>query len=173
VATPARHTARPLASPGFDRGDERLPFVEVDRNGLEILDRTECLRLLGTAALGRIGITVGALPVVLPVNFRLVGERIVLRAAPGTKLDAATRHAVVAFEVDDIDPFSHLGWSVVVTGMARCVTDPREREALTSSRVPRWAPRGEDCVVAVNSDIITGRRIGVRRLREGGRHDHA
>ena len=79
-------------------------FVEVDRNGLEVLDRQECLRLLATATIGRIGITLGALPVILPVNFRLVDDRIVFRTGVGTKLDAATCNTIVAFEVDAVDP---------------------------------------------------------------------
>ncbi len=36
--------------------------MQLDRNGLEILDREECLRLLEFATLGRIGFTSGALP---------------------------------------------------------------------------------------------------------------
>ena len=83
--------------------------VEIDRNGLEILDREACLRLLATRSLGRIGCTSGALPIVLPVNFRLVGDVIVVRTGFGTKLHAAADNAVVAFEVDEIDPVSHLG----------------------------------------------------------------
>jgi hypothetical protein len=47
--------------------------MEIDRNGLEVLSRHECLRLLGTATLGRIGVTSDALPTVLPVNFRFDG----------------------------------------------------------------------------------------------------
>src|SRR5690348_15001388 len=122
---------------------------DLDRNGLEVLDRDECLRLLTTATLGRIGISSGALPVILPVNFRLVGDAIVFRTAPGTKLDAATRGAVVAFEVDDMDPIEHTGWSVMVTGVARPVTEPAALAAVRPERVARWAPLGDECVVAV------------------------
>jgi uncharacterized protein len=132
---------------------------ELDRNGLEVLDRDECLRLLATASLGRIGITSGALPVILPVNFRLVGESIVFRTASGTKLDAATRGAVVAFEVDAMDPIEHTGWSVMVTGIARPVTDPAEVDAIRPERVARWAPLGEGCLVAVSTELVDGRRI--------------
>src|SRR6187401_2874753 len=64
--------------------------MEIDRNGLEVLDRAECLRLLSTATLGRIGVQYGALPTVLPVNFVLDGCDIVIRTGRGTKLDAAT-----------------------------------------------------------------------------------
>jgi nitroimidazol reductase NimA-like FMN-containing flavoprotein (pyridoxamine 5'-phosphate oxidase superfamily) len=130
----------------------------LDRNGLEVLDREECLRLLGTATLGRIGISSGALPVILPVNFRLVGDSIVFRTASGTKLDAATRGAVVAFEVDAMDPIEHTGWSVMVTGVARQVTDAAEL-GIRPERIARWAPLAEDCLVAVSTDIVSGRRI--------------
>ena len=131
--------------------------VDVDRNGLEILDRDECLRLLGTATLGRMGLSSGTTPMVLPVNFRLDGERILVRTGRGTKLDAALRNAVVAFEADDFDPVYHSGWSVVVTGVAREVTDPGELDDLPP--VARWAPRGDTRVVAVSTELVSGRRI--------------
>lgn len=134
-------------------------MVEVDRNGLEVLDRDECLRLLTAATIGRIGVSMGALPVVLPINFRLVDERIVFRTGVGTKLDAASADAVVAFEVDDFDPFSHTGWSVVVTGTAHEVTDAAAIAVLRLSHVPRWAPVGDDRVVAIDTDRVSGRRI--------------
>lgn len=133
--------------------------MEYDRNGLEVLDRAECLRLLRSATIGRLGITAGALPTVLPVNFRLVGDRILFRTGTGSKLEAATSNAVVAFEVDDMDPVWHTGWSVVVTGVAREVTDPDDLAALVDARIPRWAPEDSDRVVEVSTEIVTGRRI--------------
>ncbi len=51
-----------------DRAETRLELMHVDRNGLEVLEREECLRLLAGATIGRLGITIGTLPVVLPVN---------------------------------------------------------------------------------------------------------
>jgi nitroimidazol reductase NimA-like FMN-containing flavoprotein (pyridoxamine 5'-phosphate oxidase superfamily) len=133
--------------------------MEIDRNGLEVLEREACLRLLDSVTLGRIGVSSGALPCVLPVNFRLVDDQVVFRTGIGTKLDAATQHAVVAFEVDQMDPITHEGWSVMVTGVAREVTDPRELDRLASERIPRWAPTGDGRVVAVSTDLVTGRRI--------------
>lgn len=134
--------------------------MEIDRNGLEVLGRDECLRLIGSATLGRLAITSRALPLVLPVNFRLVGERVVFRTGLGTKLDAATSGNVVAFEVDDMDPLWHTGWSVLVTGVAHEVTDHAERAELEALGIPRWAPAAADRIVAVDTDVITGRRIG-------------
>lgn len=133
--------------------------MEIDRNGLEILGREECLRLLATATLGRVGLSSGALPYVLPVNFRLVGDDVVFRTAPGTKLEAATRNAVVAFEVDHVDVMCHEGWSVMVTGVARAVEDPDELAALGADRIPRWAPGPDGRVVAISTDLVSGRRL--------------
>jgi len=133
--------------------------VEVDRNGLEVLDREECLRLLERATLGRVGVTTAALPSVLPVNFRLAGDRIVFRTGTGTKLAAATRNAVVAFEVDDIDPVNHTGWSVVVTGVARPVVDPDDLARLNGLGIARWAAGDDGHVVEVSLEIVSGRRI--------------
>jgi uncharacterized protein len=132
----------------------------VDRNGLEVLARAECLRLLEQTTLGRVAVTVGALPAVLPVNYRLVDDRIVFRTSDGSKLDAATRNAVVAFEVDEMEPMGHTGWSVMVTGLTREVTDARELEALESANIPRWAPVGGERIVEISTDMISGRRIG-------------
>jgi nitroimidazol reductase NimA-like FMN-containing flavoprotein (pyridoxamine 5'-phosphate oxidase superfamily) len=133
--------------------------VQIDRNGLEILSRDECLTLLGTRLLGRVGCTSGALPIVLPVNFRLVGDAIVFRTGAGTKLAAATDNAVVAFEVDDMDPMAHTGWSVLVTGFARVVTNQFELDALRAANVPRWAPGEDGRVVSISTDLVSGRRL--------------
>jgi uncharacterized protein len=145
--------------------------TQVDRNGLEVLDRADCVRLLRTAFLGRIGISAGALPMILPVNFRVEGDRILFRTGVGTKLDAATRNAVVAFEADDIDPMYHSGWSVVVTGVAREVADPDDRAVYTT---PRWAPGQSERLVQVSIDEISGRRLDGFQLQSGwALHDSA
>ncbi|MEY2571657.1 MAG: hypothetical protein QOE63_2007 [Acidimicrobiaceae bacterium] len=141
-----------------------MQAMEVDSNGLEVLERDECLRLLASATIGRIGFTSGALPTVLPINFHLDGDRIVVRTGRGSKLDAALRNAVVAFEVDEIDPIHHSGWSVAVTGIASEVTDPNELDAEHRTATARWAPTGDEAVIAISTELVTGRRItaGVR-----------
>lgn len=133
--------------------------LNLDRNGLEILERDECLRLLGSVRLGRVAITSGALPLVLPVRFGLVGEEIVFRTGEGTKLDAATRNAVVAFEADWFDADDGSGWSVVVTGMARELLDHSRLEALVHTPAPRLAPGCGARAVVIDTDIISGRRL--------------
>ena len=131
----------------------------MDRNGLEMIERTECLRLLRGVAVGRIGVDSEALPAILPVNFRAEDDRILIRTSVGTKLDAAVRGAVVAFEADDFDLFSHSGWSVLVRGVARRVTDAGDLRHLASSPLARWAPSDGHHVVAISTDLVTGRRL--------------
>jgi uncharacterized protein len=102
-----------------------------------------------------------ALPVILPVNFLFDRDRdrVLIRTTTGTKLDAATRHAVVAFEVDDFDSFSHTGWSVCVTGVARKVTDRDDLDYINRLPLAHWAPDAADHVIAMSTEIVTGRRI--------------
>jgi nitroimidazol reductase NimA-like FMN-containing flavoprotein (pyridoxamine 5'-phosphate oxidase superfamily) len=132
--------------------------MEIDRNGLEVLARDECLRLLGKATIGRVGLSVDALPSVLPVNFCVVDERIYLRTAPGPKLSAALDGQVVAFEVDDFDAVYHTGWSVVVTGRAYEVTDDDELEMVRIAPAP-WAPLSGTRVVGITTELVSGRRV--------------
>jgi nitroimidazol reductase NimA-like FMN-containing flavoprotein (pyridoxamine 5'-phosphate oxidase superfamily) len=149
--------------------------MEVDRNGLEVLPREECLRLVTSAHIGRVAISVDALPAVFPVNYVVDDGRIVFRTAEGTKLDAATANAVVAFEVDSVDPIYHTGWSVLVQGLAREITDPRALERARKLPLRPWANHGRDRFVQVSTDVVSGRRLsqppapdGVTGPRVGG-----
>jgi nitroimidazol reductase NimA-like FMN-containing flavoprotein (pyridoxamine 5'-phosphate oxidase superfamily) len=131
--------------------------------GVRELSRDECLHRLGRASFGRVGATSGALPTILPVNYRLVHDRVVFRTSPGTKLALAAAGAVVAFEVDEVDPLSHAGWSVLVIGRGRLVVDPAEQAALDAEGVPRWASGPEERYVTVSTTTVTGREIGIPR----------
>lgn len=135
------------------------PFVSLDRNGLIVLPRDECVRLLAQATFGRVAVSMGALPVILPVNYRLVGERVVFRTSPGSKLDAATTGAVVSFEVDSIEPLSHAGWSVIVTGVASEITNPTDLAEVLAANVPHWAHGSGDRVVEVPLSMVSGRLL--------------
>jgi nitroimidazol reductase NimA-like FMN-containing flavoprotein (pyridoxamine 5'-phosphate oxidase superfamily) len=134
--------------------------MELDRNVLEVLGREECLRLLAGRAFGRIGLTSGALPVVLPVNYAMAEGSVILKTGRGSKLDAATRNAVVAFEVDEVDERARTGWSVVVTGVAEEVTDPEQIKRLERLPLDRWAPGENGRFVRISTELVTGRRLG-------------
>ena len=133
--------------------------VELDVNGMEILERQDCLALLTTVPVGRIGLSVRALPVVLPVNFVLCDDEVIVRTAPGTKLTAAMSNAVVAFEADAFDPVRHGGWSVLVQGTTRVLRDPVEIERAQHLPLRPWASDPGDWFIAVGTDVVTGRRV--------------
>ncbi|MEV0379338.1 pyridoxamine 5'-phosphate oxidase family protein [Nonomuraea sp. NPDC050643] len=133
--------------------------MRLDSSGLQVLTREECLRLLASTPIGRIVFTDRALPAVQPVTFHLDGDAIVIRTGSGSKLAAATRRAVVAFEVDAFDPGPRTGWSVTVVGHARAVTEPAELERLARLPLHPWAPGGRDHYIVVRAEQVTGRRI--------------
>lgn len=133
--------------------------MDIDGNGLEVLPREECLSLLRRARIGRVAISVDALPAVLPVNFTLIGEDIVFRTNPGAKMDAARANNVVAFEVDDVDPVYQTGWSVLVQGMAREVIEPTQVAEMRRAPLRAWAGSGRDHFVRLPTDHVSGRRI--------------
>ena len=135
------------------------------RTGIETLDRETCLKLLATQEVGRVAVVDHGRPYVVPVNYALDGEAVVFRSGVGTKLDGISR-SLVAFEVDELDPATRSGWSVLVQGWAQEVT-PLDRPDLVE-RVSRlelhpWAAGNRPSIVRVTADIVTGRRVGPRR----------
>jgi nitroimidazol reductase NimA-like FMN-containing flavoprotein (pyridoxamine 5'-phosphate oxidase superfamily) len=129
-----------------------------ERTGLEELDRGECLRLLGLAPLGRLGVVIGGRPLVFPVNFTLDGQVIVLRTAAGTKLHAA-RNGPVAFECDGIDGAYHTGWSVLALGDAEEVMHPSEIGRLERLPLTPWCDAAKPVWLRIRPKSLTGRRI--------------
>lgn len=134
--------------------------MELDRHGLEKLDRDQCLTLLGTRSIGRVAVTIAALPAIFPVNFTLMDDDIVFRSSPGSKLTAAAQRAVVAFEVDDVDNMYHSGWSVLVVGPASEITDRAELERAERLPLTPWAPGSKGHYIRIRSELVSGRRIG-------------
>jgi nitroimidazol reductase NimA-like FMN-containing flavoprotein (pyridoxamine 5'-phosphate oxidase superfamily) len=132
--------------------------LQVDDNGLEVLDRAQCLSLLSTVPVGRVGVSIRALPVVLPVNFVVVDEQVMFRTGAGTKLRAASDGAVVAFEADAYDEATRLGWSVLIQGVAR-VIDGAGGTGPGLEHLGAWGNGNVDDVVVVAATMITGRRI--------------
>ncbi len=124
------------------------------------LDRVECLELMRTAALGRVGLEIAGVLTVLPVNFAVLDDHVVFRSAPGSKLSMALMGARVAFEVDDADPETGAGWSVLVVGAASEVTDPRRLRVVHNLPLHAWAGGERDHVIRIATERVTGRRVG-------------
>jgi nitroimidazol reductase NimA-like FMN-containing flavoprotein (pyridoxamine 5'-phosphate oxidase superfamily) len=125
-------------SPGFavglrESGMRRFP---TDHAGLEILPFEECLRLLASVSVGRVGFVADGEVVVLPVNHFVDGQDVVFRTAHGSKVSAAEGQNRAAFEADYYNEQTRSGWSVLVNGRAEVVGAEAEiqRLGVSSSR---------------------------------------
>jgi nitroimidazol reductase NimA-like FMN-containing flavoprotein (pyridoxamine 5'-phosphate oxidase superfamily) len=131
------------------------------RPGILELTPERCLRLLKTVSVGRVGVTVDALPSVLPVNFVVDDGTIVFRTVRGSKLDTATVGMVVAFEADHYGAETdRWGWSVLVRGVAEEITESADLERVRSLPLESWAFDGSaDRYLKIAPTLISGRRI--------------
>ena len=127
--------------------------------GLEALTEEQCRELLAAGLVGRVGVTIHGLPVIMPVNYALVDGDIVFRTSDGTKLQAATEHAVIAFQVDTHDAASHSGWSVQAIGRSSIVMDEQEQAALDQFEITPWAGGERNKYIRLRPELTTGRRI--------------
>lgn len=127
--------------------------------GFEELPKDECLRLLASVRLGRIIYTLQALPAVAVVNFAMHDGGVVFRINGGSRLGAAIRHVVVAFEADEFDQDTHGGWSVTIVGTADEVTDAGQVAALSALSLDPWAFGGGEHFIRISPDIVNGRRV--------------
>ena len=136
--------------------EDRMPAQTAAR--LETLTVEECLRLLESQAVGRLGFVDDGRPQVLPVNYRFHEGAVVFRTTHGRLLDAIHLSAA-AFEIDEIDNARHTGWSVVVHGRAEEVSRAEELPAFRGLPLTSWAPGDRDHYVQILPRTITGRRI--------------
>ncbi|MFF2203337.1 helix-turn-helix domain-containing protein [Streptomyces sp. NPDC058145] len=122
---------------------------------------SECRTLLAMHGVGRLAVPTPSGPVIVPVNYTVVDGAIVFRTARGaTPSQAAGLH--VAFEVDRIDDAFSQGWSVLVRGPARAVTDRHEQLRLAERAYSMpWAGGPRSVWVRIDPFTITGRRITV------------
>jgi nitroimidazol reductase NimA-like FMN-containing flavoprotein (pyridoxamine 5'-phosphate oxidase superfamily) len=125
------------------------------------LDRTQALELLAAVGYGRVVFTLGALPAIRPVNHLVDNGKIVIRTRLTAKLATVASPpdgTVVAYQADELDPIRRVGWSVVVTGIARPVTDAT-RLARYQQLLHPWVDQVTDTVIGIQPEIITGFRV--------------
>lgn len=127
--------------------------------GLELLTEEQALDLLTSGEVGRIGLTIGAMPAIFPVNYRVIDGAIVFRTAPGSKLSAAAESAVVAFEVDDYQLADRTGWSVLAVGQAEVVHDLAMIFKLLDAQLQPLPGGRRSSIVRIEPTFVSGRRI--------------
>jgi hypothetical protein len=127
---------------------------------MDVLTNSQCLALLRTVSVGRIGISVpeGA-PEIIPINFVVDRGTVVFRTAPGTKFAAALEHRPVSFEADGYVAADSEAWSVVIKGTSAPIVG--QEQLLETYRLPLfpWQPAPKNNFVRIEPDEITGRRF--------------
>jgi hypothetical protein len=102
---------------------------------------------------------------VLPVNYKLHEGTIVFRTAHDSPTDEDLRTGIrgaqfkVAFEIDDIDPASRAGWSVLIQGSVHHVESDAERASVLGARVEPWAGGARELFLRIVPTRVTGRRV--------------
>lgn len=127
---------------------------------IEELSRDECLALLRGSRVGRVGISIRALPAILPVNFVVIDDAIVVcMSGPSTELHANIG-SVVAFEVDCPDEAGFVEWSVLVHAIALELSEVARLDLARSLWLEAW-PLEEraDRFVVMSTTMMSGQRF--------------
>ena len=117
----------------------------------DALSERECWELLATVSVGRLALSVRALPVIVPVQYYLSGRRLAVCLGHHELSERSLDETIIAFAADSIDPAARSGWSVQVQGR---------------SVIPRGLRIGTDCgwpaaaqIVEIEPGTISGHRM--------------
>jgi nitroimidazol reductase NimA-like FMN-containing flavoprotein (pyridoxamine 5'-phosphate oxidase superfamily) len=133
----------------------------VSEAALESLGEDECLELLRGARYGRVAVvTDQGRPEIFPVNFSLHGRTVVFVTGSAV-MQAWAPLGHVAFEADSIDPSTHEGWDVVVSGEGADITGSLDDRSVTvrHDTIDEWAPGPKNHWISIVNPRFTGRRL--------------
>ena len=91
----------------------------------------ECLELLASHQVGRVAYCDDLGPVVLPVNYVIDHDTVLIQLSPHSTLARNLRSTPASFEIDEFDDYNQSGWSVLVRGAATYVDPADLRDATT------------------------------------------
>ena len=119
-----------------------------------------CGELLASHCRGRIAWTAPDGPQMLPVSYTMLNQRIILRTSPYGVLSQLVRRQAVAFEVEELQPDSSSGWTVLVRGTVQELDRANlqvGRAALDT--VTAWAPGSRNLLLAITARSVSGREF--------------
>lgn len=128
-----------------------------------------CREHLADGTIGRVGWSTDKGPQILPVTYVMHDDQIVFRTDPRGPLARLQGGEPVVFEVDDFDPSTRHGWSVVVRGRAYATRHSARADQLWREADPvPWAAGERPLFISITLDELTGRVI---TRRAGGLDD--
>jgi transcriptional regulator with XRE-family HTH domain len=129
---------------------------------LHDLTEAECRALIAPGGVGRfLFVQAGRGPVAVPVNFKMDGADVVFRTSRDSVVADGIGQQPVSFDVDHIDDALSEGWSVLLTGTARLITDSAELGRAQALDIEPWAGRDRELYVRLAPSEVSGRRIRV------------
>ncbi len=124
------------------------------------LTERECLEILHNATIARVGLSVGALPVIFPVFITMVDDLVVFPTHVGTSLASGAIGSILALQTDTFDPVEQAGSSVLARGYAELLADPDRARVARDRLHPIWASDARSQLVQVAPSLLTGRHFG-------------
>jgi nitroimidazol reductase NimA-like FMN-containing flavoprotein (pyridoxamine 5'-phosphate oxidase superfamily) len=127
------------------------------------LSAVECESLLRGGVAGRVALSTPSGPHIIPVNYSVVDDAIVVRTSPYSLLGTYGRNTTFAFEIDSFDPARERGWSVQARGRIEAVTDRLELNRIREVAEPQpWAGGVRPLHLRLRWNELSGRRLGER-----------
>jgi len=125
------------------------------------LSSRQCAALLRLGMVGRVAFSTPAGPHMVPVNYAVVDEAIVVRTSPYSLLGTHGRNTVVAFGVDGFDHELERGWSVQARGRMEVVTSHQELDRIREVADPSpWANGVRALHLRLDWTELSGRQLG-------------
>jgi len=135
------------------------------KTGMTIHEPDVCWKLLRSAEVGRLAVSIKDQPDIFPINFVVDHGTVVFRTAEGTKLAAAVLGRGVAFEADGFDAGAGEAWSVVIKGRAEEVLKMIEVFEATDLPLFPWLTSPKPRFVRIVPESVTGRTFRVASKR--------
>ncbi len=124
----------------------------------------ECERLLRAAVFGRVGFSTPDRMEVIPVNYSVMGDAVLVRTPVGSLLDRHADGASLLLEVDQVDHERWHGWSVVARGRGERIEEGQLTISERGSPGPPSWVSGRDVWIRLRWDEVTGRKLGAGEL---------
>ncbi len=125
------------------------------------LAQRECEDLVRAGVFGRVAFTGAGDLHVIPVNYAVADDAIVMRTEPESLLARHGAGTRLAFEIDHVDHAAWCGWSVVARGVGELVTSDEEIARIERIWRPRpWAAGDRSTYVRMPWHQLHGRRLG-------------
>lgn len=121
------------------------------------LSEAECWALLHRSGLGRLATASDSRADIFPVNYLVHDETLLMRTAPGSKLEQMADAPGVAFEADGHDAERY--WSVVVRGHAKRLDDQAEIIRSGVLELVSWEPSDKNEFVQITPTSVVGRTL--------------